>query len=463
MPIDPITGIDSSAIQLPPFYVGGGGAPAALGVLGTLGDIASAYSAIGTFFDVGNLIGDLFMGNPWADISALSSNSVDQAIVNGAHTLTNFTPQLTSQQILNNTYLTALNGGATPEQALSYATQAAGTADISAITAAATPEADAVASAAATTAASAAPYSMLASSPGAAGTLGQVAASQGAEAVAASTSGGLGTLFGTGSGFLGSSIPTNTVIQGIGALGSALISSSANSKNASLINNAQYQPIDLAALQTQAQQDAAQNYANSIALQKQFQPNVSAARDTLAAQVESNLKNSGNLPADVRNAATQAAITGANSSGFEGAGGPLTAAQLGTTATNLQQLYQANATSELAANPLPTAGLDPGALASAAIGNNNAQNNFNLSKIGAQTNLNQSTANTAGSFLGALSGIANNYYNGQNIQALTAALNNKSAGVANTNFNVPASSLNFNNSFISPNTGQASSGTSVFN
>jgi hypothetical protein len=56
------------------------------------------------------------------------------------------------------------------------------------------------------------------------------------------------------------------------------------------------------------------------------------------------------------------------------------------------QQRENNAFSLLASNPLPTAGLDPGALASAEVSQNAAQNQFNLAKAGVSSNLINSQA-----------------------------------------------------------------------
>jgi hypothetical protein len=96
--------------------------------------------------------------------------------------------------------------------------------------------------------------------------------------------------------------------------------------------------------------------------------------------------------------------------GQAGAGGfgagPLTAAQLGLSSLSLRQQAQDRASALLASNPLPVSGLDPGALASAAINQNQQANQFDLSKVGAQANLTQSQGNIMSSAIGSLGGIA---------------------------------------------------------
>lgn len=164
-------------------------------------------------------------------------------------------------------------------------------------------------------------------------------------------------------------------------------------KAASQVSNLQYQPIDLKALQEQARTAAEANATNSLALEKQLQPDLAAARSGSQKQVADNLKAGGNISPDVANAVTSSSEAGANGAGLYGGAGPITAANLGLTAQALkdQRLNQALQLSQ--ASPLPTAGLDPGAIASATISQNNAENQFNLSKTGATNTANQSQTN----------------------------------------------------------------------
>ena len=192
------------------------------------------------------------------------------------------------------------------------------------------------------------------------------------------------------------------VIGAAGAIGGALINKGAADKNASAINNLQYQPIDLNKLQTDAQQTAQQNLVNSLALEKANSPGIAAARTGLQDQVASDLASGGNLPTDVANQVSRSAISGANSAGLMGGGGPITAAQLGLTSMGVRNANQAKASSLLAANPLPVSGLDPGALAGAAIGNNNAMNQFNIDKVGAVNKANTGAASANAGLLGSL-------------------------------------------------------------
>ncbi len=177
------------------------------------------------------------------------------------------------------------------------------------------------------------------------------------------------------------------------AIYGALQSKKAADKSASQVSNLQYQPIDLKALQEQARTTAEANARNSKALDAELNPDLAAVRSGSQKQVNDNLKLGGNLSPDVANAVTSASEAQGNNAGLYGGAGPITAANLGLTAQALkdQRLQQALQLSQ--ANPLPTAGLDPGALASAAISQNNAENQFALQKTGAQSNANQSQAN----------------------------------------------------------------------
>ena len=194
------------------------------------------------------------------------------------------------------------------------------------------------------------------------------------------------------------------IISAVGSIGSSLINKNAASNNASNINNLQYQPIDLGQLQSQAQQAAQQNLVNSISLEKQNEPGLSATRFGLQGQLASDLAGGGNVPTDVANQVSRSAITGSNSAGLLGAAGPITAATLGTTAMNIRNANQMKAMQLLQGNQLPTSGLDPGALASASIANTNAQNQFTLGKAGALNNVNNANAAANSGMLGSVTG-----------------------------------------------------------
>lgn len=210
-------------------------------------------------------------------------------------------------------------------------------------------------------------------------------------------------------------------IAAIATIGSALISANASKKAASQANNMAYQPIDLDALQTKAQAYAKQNAINSLALEQELTPDLSAARFETQKQVAADLARGGNLPTDIANQVSRSAITGANAAGFTGAAGPITAANIGTTATAYRNANQEKAMNLMNANPLPISGLDPGSLASASIGQNNAINQFNMSKLGAQSAANQSQANTWSSALGGLGSIAMNASNNNTSKNTTSS------------------------------------------
>lgn len=157
------------------------------------------------------------------------------------------------------------------------------------------------------------------------------------------------------------------------------------------VNNLNYQPIDIAALTKSAEEQAARNVESSIALEKKYAPGVAATRTGLQDQVAQNLAQGGNLPADVQTRVARNVGAQAGASGLSASSGPITAASLGLTSLDLQRQRMGDAGALLAQNPLPTAGLDPGSIADLNVANSNAANQFNLSKIGAQANLANST------------------------------------------------------------------------
>jgi hypothetical protein len=244
---------------------------------------------------------------------------------------------------------------------------------------------------------------------------------------------------------------TAALIMGASALGASAISSSAQRKASDLVNQQQYKPIDLEALQRQAQGYAQQNLEKSIALEQQYMPDVSAARFGLQKQVAQDLERGGNLPTDVANQVTRATMARAGAGGF--GAGPLTAAQLGLSAMDLRNQAQQKALS-LTSNAtagLPTSGLDPGSLASAAISQNQAQNQFDLSKAGAQANLIQSKANTQAQLLGNLGSLAGMANFGGSTPGSAGTL--PMGGNTNPSFNLPTYSGTTFSTGIKPYTG----------
>lgn len=169
-----------------------------------------------------------------------------------------------------------------------------------------------------------------------------------------------------------------------------------------------YEPIDLNKLQTDAATLAAKNATASLALERQLQPGVADTRAGLQTRVASELAQGGKLSPDVANQVATAARTAGSASGIGGNAAGVTAALTGQTAQGLLQQRENNAFSLLSANPLPTAGLDPGSLASAEIANNSAYNQFNLAKAGVNSNLINSGAQIQGAAAGANGGLWNN-------------------------------------------------------
>lgn len=211
----------------------------------------------------------------------------------------------------------------------------------------------------------------------------------------------------------------------IGLVGSAVMNNQAKKARdgqQGLVDRLVYKPIDIEKIKADAAAAAAQNASASLELERSLQPDVAATRTNLSKSVSDQLKLGGRLPPDIANAVAQAArVAGGASGGFGGTPGA-TAATIGTTALGLINQRQGNANALLAANPLPVAGLDPGAVASLEIANNNAQNQFDLAKVGVQSNMINSNAQTNSAAIGAgtnaLSGLVNLYarYNQQATQ-----------------------------------------------
>ena len=108
-------------------------AAAGLGLSLSLGDLAAMATVGLTAADIASGAADSFLGANGATNGFYNAGSFNQAIINGANTLTNTTPQLSQQQILQSAYSNAVAGGASPQDALAYAEQAANTTDISAL------------------------------------------------------------------------------------------------------------------------------------------------------------------------------------------------------------------------------------------------------------------------------------------------------------------------------------------
>ena len=136
-----------------------------------------------------------------------------------------------------------------------------------------------------------------------------------------------------------------------------------------------------------ASQQATQNIAQSLALEQQFAPGVAATRAGEQTQVAQRVAQGGNLSPDEINATVRGAAQQGGISGLTGSTGALSAADLGLTAMQVQNQNLALGQGLLASNPLPQSGLSPGDAASILQSNNNAQNQFNLEKLGAQGNI----------------------------------------------------------------------------
>jgi hypothetical protein len=245
--------------------------------------------------------------------------------------------------------------------------------------------------------------------------------------------GGLGgALLGSGvigAGVLGGGLAGGAALGLAGAsLGTAL-GSSVDAKNAAsqagqLASNLTYQPIDLNALQQQAQQTAQQNLANSIKLEQQYFPQAAAVRAGTQNLVNQEVQAGGRLTPDVSNAVTRAAMASGGAGGF--GAGPLAAANLGLTSQ--QQMNNAIAQGQNQATAtyagLPTSGLDPGALASAAIGQNQQMNQFNIGKTGLEMNAIQSQAAANSGLAGSLGSAASLLGSSIGNTNLTNAINN---------------------------------------
>ena len=130
-------------------------------------------------------------------------------------------------------------------------------------------------------------------------------------------------------------------------------------QQAGAINALTYQPLDLNALQQQAEATAAQNVAGSLALQQQYQPGVAASNSGVQQLIGQNIQSPGAIPADVQAQVQREAGAQAGGSGLLGSNAGYTAATLGNTALNLTNQRIAQSLQLGAANPNPTAGLDP--------------------------------------------------------------------------------------------------------
>jgi len=217
-------------------------------------------------------------------------------------------------------------------------------------------------------------------------------------------------------------MPWAAIIPALIGAGTAIYSADQNRKNANKALDAQkeiingpdlkYEPIDIEKLKIDATQQAINNATQALALERSLTPDISATREELARQVNSDLKLGGALPPDVQNRVTQQArVIGSRSGEGVGSTTPLTAALLGISSIDLLNQRRSAAQNLLTSNPLSPVGLDPGALASAEVAQNAAQNQFNLEKSGVMSNLANSEAQARsaqlGGQIGSISSIAN--------------------------------------------------------
>lgn len=202
--------------------------------------------------------------------------------------------------------------------------------------------------------------------------------------------------------------------------GTSIYNQKQQSKNAQKALDAQrgiasdlkYEPIDIDAIRKEATAQAIENATQSLAIERQLQPEVASVRQELARQVNEDLKAGGNLPADVVNRVSQASrVIGAKSNVGSGGTTPLTAGLLGMSSLDLMNQRRTAASNLLAQNDLPVAGLDPGAVASLEVAQNAAQNKFNLAKSGVDSSLAESEAAVRGADIGSQVGLIDSLSN----------------------------------------------------
>ncbi len=185
-----------------------------------------------------------------------------------------------------------------------------------------------------------------------------------------------------------------------------------------LLDSLKYEPIDIEKLRRDATSAAIDNATQSLALERQLQPDVAATRDATAAaklklaqQVGADLDLGGNLSPDTINRVQTAGRVIGSRSGSGAPDVPLTASLLGIESINLMNSRR-NAANALATPGAPApVGLDPGALASAEVAQNAAQNQFNIAKAGGDSNLINSEAAARTAQIGGQTGVASSLAN----------------------------------------------------
>lgn len=205
--------------------------------------------------------------------------------------------------------------------------------------------------------------------------------------------------------------------------------------------NLKYEPIDIKSLTEQARQQAVSNAVNSLAMERELSPEVAASRQMVAQRVSQDLALGGQLSPDVANQVARASRTQGARSGAPA--GPITAAQIGLTGEQLRNSRLAEGMQFLNQNKLPVSGLDPGALASLAVSQNTAMNQFNAAKAGVDANIAQS-AGQVGAGMAAAQGAQN--------QALISGISGLAGTIGSSGFfgggSTPALGLGQQPSFL---------------
>ncbi len=235
----------------------------------------------------------------------------------------------------------------------------------------------------------------------------------------------------------GSAITGGTIAAGAALAGTAAsiygqkqqekAAKNATNQQRNLLDNLKYEPIDIEKLKRDATASAIENATQSLALERSLTPNVAAQREAtdsakaeLARQVGADLKLGGNLSPDTINRVTQAGrIAGATSGVGSPSTVPLTAGLLGIESINLLNSRRNAANALQGPGPSPVVGLDPGAIASAEVADNAANNQFNIAKAGGDSNLINSEAAARNAQIGGQVGVVSSLANllGQGIGA----------------------------------------------
>ena len=190
-------------------------------------------------------------------------------------------------------------------------------------------------------------------------------------------------------------IPIALGVSAAATVGSTIYSADQSRKAANqakdaskaLLADLKYEPIDIEKLKASTTEQSIANAKASIALEQELAPSIAAMRTELPRQIQNELTMGGRLSPDVANQVAQQARTIGGGSGTFSGVGPITAALTGSTAQGLIDQRQQKAASMLAANQLPTVGLDAGALASLEAQNAAALNQYNLAKAGVSQNM----------------------------------------------------------------------------